>query len=117
MPKTAQLPYALYRAAQVRDLDRQAIERFEIPGALLMQRAGEAAFALACELWGQARKIVVLAGPGNNGGDGFVFALAAHIAGLEVQVLQLGDREAMTGDASIAAEKNRTAVSMNLTEN
>jgi len=105
MPKTARLPYALYRAAQVRELDRQAIERFEIPGALLMQRAGEAAFALACELWGQARRIVVLAGTGNNGGDGFVFALAAHIAGLDVQVLQLGDRAALSGDARHFAER------------
>jgi len=99
MPKTERLPHALYRAGQVRNLDRQAIERFGIPGAELMQRAGNAAFALARERWPQAQRVVVLAGPGNNGGDGFVFALAAKQAGLEALVLQLGDREALKGDA------------------
>ena len=105
MPRTSRLPYALYRAQQVRELDRQAIERFAIPAAILMQRAGEAAFAYATERWGQARNIVVLTGTGNNGGDGFVFALAAHFAGLDVKVLQLGDRQAIGGDARSFADR------------
>lgn len=99
MPKTDRLPYALYRASQVRELDRLAIERFSIPGAELMQRAGASAFALARKRWPRARSVVVLVGTGNNGGDGFVFALEARQAGLEVRVLQVGERERIAGDA------------------
>lgn len=105
MPKSDQLPYALYRAEQVRELDRQAIERFAIPGRELMQRAGKAAFALAREAWPGVRQIAVLVGTGNNGGDGFVFALAAQEAGLSVTVLQLGDRAQINGDAKVFADQ------------
>jgi len=104
MPKTETLPAALYTAEQVRALDRQAIERFGIPGAELMQRAGEAAFALARERWPEARRWCVLCGTGNNGGDGFVIARLAAEAGLAVQVIQLGEREHITGDARLHAD-------------
>ena len=43
---TSELPSALYRAAQVRELDRITIEEYGIPGFDLMSRAGEAAFEL-----------------------------------------------------------------------
>ena len=104
MPKTETLPAALYTADQVRALDRQAIERFGIPGAELMQRAGEAAFALARERWPEARCWCVLCGTGNNGGDGFVIARLAAEAGLEVRVIQLGERERIAGDARLHAD-------------
>ena len=48
LPKSEQPPHALYRAAQVRKFDRIAIEEFGMAGGLLMQRAGNAAFALRC---------------------------------------------------------------------
>ncbi len=99
MPKTDGLPGALYTAQQVRELDRQAIERFGIPGAELMRRAGAAAFGLLRARWPEAARICVLTGTGNNGGDGFVLAGLAREAGLEVQVLQLGERERIGGDA------------------
>jgi len=99
MPKTDRLPGALYTASQVRELDRQAIERFGIPGVELMGRAGASAFALLQERWPSARRVCVLVGTGNNGGDGFVLARLAKEAGFQVLVLQLGDREAIGGDA------------------
>ncbi|HHI76642.1 MAG TPA: bifunctional ADP-dependent NAD(P)H-hydrate dehydratase/NAD(P)H-hydrate epimerase, partial [Gammaproteobacteria bacterium] len=105
MPKTDRLPAALYTVAQVRELDRQAIQRFGIPGAELMARAGGAAFALGRERWLEARRWCVLAGTGNNGGDGFVVARLAAEAGLEVQVLQLGERDRIAGDARRHAER------------
>ncbi len=103
MPKTDRLPGALYTARQVRELDRQAIERFGIPGVELMERAGSAAFALLQERWPTARHVCVLAGTGNNGGDGFVLARAASAAGLQVVVLQLGDRDTMAAEARVHA--------------
>ncbi len=99
MPTTAVLPHALYRAAQVRALDAAASEEFAIPGGELMQRAGQAAFAVLRRCWPEARDITVLAGTGNNGGDGFVVAELARQAGLTVRVLQLGDPAGIQGDA------------------
>jgi outer membrane protein len=103
MPKIDCLPGALYTAQQVRELDRQAIERFGIPGSELMRRAGAAAFALLQARWPRAGRICVLVGTGNNGGDGFVLARLARQAGLTVQVLQLGERARIAGDALLHA--------------
>lgn len=99
MPTPRALPHALYRAAQVRALDAAAISEFQIPGAELMARAGQAAFALLRSRWPQATDITVVAGTGNNGGDGFVVAELARQAGLTVRVLQLGDPAHIQGDA------------------
>ena len=99
MPDKDCLPAALYRADQVREMDRLAIEEYGIPGDTLMERAGQAAFDLLRRRWPDAKRILVLTGTGNNGGDGFVVARLALQAGLEVRVLQLGDRERISGDA------------------
>jgi hydroxyethylthiazole kinase-like uncharacterized protein yjeF len=93
------LPTNLYRAAQVRELDRRAIEVFDILGYTLMQRAGSAAFAELRTKWPEAKAVLVLAGTGNNGGDGFVVARLASLNGLTVQVIQMGDPARIRGDA------------------
>lgn len=99
------LPQLLYRAADVRALDRIAIEDCGIGGAALMERAGAAAFALLQQQWPQARRIAVLCGGGNNGGDGYVLARLAHAAGLDVSVHPLTPVAALRGDARVAADK------------
>ncbi len=99
-----ELPHDLYRADQVRELDRIAIEDFAIPGITLMERAGGAAFKLMRWRWSRARDITVLCGTGNNGGDGFVVARLAQESGLTVRVLQLGDPRKIRGDARTAME-------------
>src|SRR5512135_584689 len=78
---------ALYTVAQVRAFDRAAIDRHGIAGYELMQRAATAAFAHLRLRWPQARRIVVLCGGGNNGGDGYVLARLAGAAGFEVSVI------------------------------
>lgn len=105
----SQLPPRLYRAEQVRALDRCAIEQFGIPGLTLMERAGAAAFGLLQACWPNARSISVLCGTGNNGGDGFVVARLALQAGLTVRLLQLGDGKKLRGDALTSAENFRQA--------
>jgi ADP-dependent NAD(P)H-hydrate dehydratase / NAD(P)H-hydrate epimerase len=72
------------------------------PGFALMLSAGQAVAAAAMDLVEEG-PIVVVAGPGNNGGDGFVAAaeLAAH--GREVQVILLCERDSLQGDAASAA--------------
>jgi len=103
MPRSDRLPRALYRAEQVRALDRCAIEQHGIDGNILMERAGGAAFALLRQRWPEARRLCVLAGAGNNGGDGYVVARLAHEAGLAVRLLQLGDHGGLKGEAAAAA--------------
>jgi ADP-dependent NAD(P)H-hydrate dehydratase / NAD(P)H-hydrate epimerase len=102
MPDSPHLPHALYQAAQVRALDRIAIEVHGIPGLTLMERAGTAAYGLLRQRWPGHRHLTVLAGAGNNGGDGYVVARLAHAEGLAVSVLQLADPGRLRGDAARA---------------
>lgn len=96
------LPRPLYTAAQTRELDRRAIAS-GINGYALMTRAGQAAFHLLRERWPTAARIVVLAGPGNNGGDGYVLARLAWNQHLDVHVLTVGNHDPLTGEAAEAA--------------
>lgn len=95
----------LYRAEQVRELDRVAIEEHGIPGIELMERAGYAAFAVLRKRWPRTRSIAVLCGVGNNGGDGFILARLAQQAGYEVTAWQVGDGSRVHGDALTARER------------
>ncbi len=99
------LPHDLYTADQSRELDRIAIEELGIAGSVLMERAGKAAFRLLNRNWPEARRIVVFCGTGNNGGDGFVVARLARADDREVQVLQVGDPDKLTGDALAALQR------------
>jgi NAD(P)H-hydrate epimerase len=98
---TAPHCHALYTVAQVRALDRRAIDEMGIPGYELMRRAAAAAFASLRRQWPEAQRITVYCGPGNNGGDGYLLALLAHEAGLAAQVLALADGKG-EGDAARA---------------
>ncbi len=78
----------LYTASQTRELDRIAIEEFGYPGSMLMQRAGERAFVAITQKYSDVRSIVVLCGPGNNGGDGYVVADCAIRLGFNVVIVR-----------------------------
>jgi NAD(P)H-hydrate epimerase len=93
---------SVWTPAQVRELDRVAIGNCGIPGYELMNRAGQAAFSIACLRWPDARRWLVLCGAGNNAGDGFVLARLAQAAGLEVTVAALSDPSRLQGDAATA---------------
>ena len=93
----------LYRAEQVRELDRLAIEVHGIPGYELMKRAGAEAFRYLRERWPETRRITVCCGGGNNGGDGYVIARLAREAGFEVQLIAMKDPRGLSGDAARAA--------------
>lgn len=95
-------PDRLYGAAQVAELDRRVIEDCGVPGFTLMQRAAAAAFDTLRGHWPQARRVVAVCGPGNNGGDGFLVAKLARDAGWDVRLFFLGTREKARGDAGRA---------------
>jgi len=96
------LPALVYAAAQVRAMDRHAIEVAGIPGYTLMQRAGVAALELLRQQWPDANRITVLRGAGNNAGDGYVLARFGRDAGLTVSVCAVVDPLRLSGDAARA---------------
>ncbi|HKH02013.1 MAG TPA: NAD(P)H-hydrate epimerase, partial [Bradyrhizobium sp.] len=73
------------------------------PGFALMMGAGQAVAEAAMELVGEG-PIMVVAGPGNNGGDGFVAAAELAARGREVSVILLCERDSLQGDAASAAK-------------
>ena len=93
---------ALFTTAQVRALDQAAIGD-GIAGIELMERAARAALDALRRRWPQARRVRVLCGPGNNGGDGFLLAALARAAGLQADVIALSARP--SGDAARARER------------
>ena len=94
----------LYTAAQTRELDRIAIEEVGIPGFELMRRAGDAAFAGLLDRWPGLKSVSVCCGKGNNAGDGYLVAGRAAGFGIEVELLQLEDPSALSGDAATARD-------------
>jgi len=103
------LPIKLYRAAQVRELDRIAIQERGIPGFELMSRAGHEVFERLKKHWPGALSMAVFCGSGNNAGDGYIVARLALDAGLKVCVYAVSDPEKLNGDALTAYRKYREA--------
>src|SRR5438094_8365772 len=86
-------------AAEMREIDRATTERFDVHSLTLMENAGAAVADFALSHCSSARRIVVICGRGNNGGDGFVGARRLHQGGKHVQVLLLDDLAELRGGA------------------
>jgi NAD(P)H-hydrate epimerase len=93
----------LYTAAQVRQLDAEAIQGHGVPAYELMKRAGAAVADAAVAAWPEARRWLVLCGGGNNGGDGYVVASEARRQGYEAVVVALSPVQRLAGEAAQAA--------------
>lgn len=101
-------------AAQMRALDEDTIQRIGISGGVLMESAGRSVVAVVTQLAHSGRldlaraRLVVVAGPGNNGGDGMVIARYLHELSLPCELWIVADRSRIRGDALlhlIAAER------------
>jgi NAD(P)H-hydrate epimerase len=99
------LPYALYRAEQVRELDRLAIDYYGISGNSLMGAAGQALFDEIRSRWPRSRNIAVMCGGGNNAGDGYVVARLARQAGINVELHHLVEPSKLSGAARHACDE------------
>ncbi|MBC7141672.1 MAG: bifunctional ADP-dependent NAD(P)H-hydrate dehydratase/NAD(P)H-hydrate epimerase, partial [Rhodobacteraceae bacterium] len=87
----------LLTAAQMRAIEAAAIASGEVTGLELMERAGRGVVEAIWEEWPELKagsfRAVVLCGPGNNGGDGFVVARLLKEWGWEVEVFLYGEPE------------------------
>ena len=82
--------------------DRYAIETWGIPSAVLMENAGRNTYRLMKERYlGGRKRIVIVCGRGNNGGDGFVVGRYALTDGYRVQVFLIGRKTELKGDAAL----------------
>ncbi|RIZ68375.1 MAG: NAD(P)H-hydrate dehydratase [Methylococcales bacterium] len=95
-------PINLYRAEQVRELERLAISIQGISSFELMNRAGVAVFACMNYQWPEMQSIALFCGAGNNAGDGYIVAKLALLAGLKVVVYSLVDPGNLSDDALLA---------------
>jgi len=88
---------------QIRQIDRRAIEELGVPGVVLMENAGRgAAEIILARLIGVDDPLaVILAGAGNNGGDGFVVARHLHLAGVRVRVYLAAEADRLSPDARV----------------
>src|SRR5687767_11582823 len=81
---------------QMRAYDARAIDVCAVPGLVLMENAGRGAAETIAERGGP---VAVVCGRGNNGGDGFVVARHLLARGIETEVLVIGERDKVKGDA------------------
>src|SRR5712691_8373314 len=93
-------------AAQMREADRRAIDEIGIPSIVLMENAGRQVVAAMEAVHGDLleRRVGILCGRGNNGGDGFVVARTLMQRGVDVAVFLLGRVSDVRGDARINLE-------------
>lgn len=86
---------------EMAEIDRRTIEDLGLPGSILMEVAGRAV-AQHCHLLREQARVVVAAGPGNNGGDGYVVARTLQNLGHRVTVVSPTDPARLKGDAGNA---------------
>lgn len=98
-----QAPELILRPPEMRQADLAAIAA-GTPGIVLMRRAGQAVAEAAQKMVTKEARILVAAGPGQNGGDGFVAATLLAGQGYQVALGLIGKPERLSGDAALAAK-------------
>ncbi len=91
-------------SAQMKEIDRRTIEEIGIPGPVLMENAGIQIFRFLQTVilpYVDEDKIAIVAGKGNNGGDGLVIARHLWNSGMTPHVYLLGSRREVRGDAAL----------------
>jgi NAD(P)H-hydrate epimerase len=89
--------------AEIREFDRRFIEEMGVPGVVLMENAGRGAAEIIMRLY-PGKKIAVVCGKGNNGGDGYVVARHLHNNGYAVGVFLFAASDEIRGDAKTNLE-------------
>jgi NAD(P)H-hydrate epimerase len=91
--------YPVFSRQQIQDLESNAIEQHGFKSYDLMQRAGKAAFMFIREHYPNAKRILIMAGGGNNAGDGYILARLLHNAEFECFTMPVAPITKLRGDA------------------
>ncbi len=102
VPFTKHNCHQVYDAQQVLTNEGLIAKSKKVPLYQLMEWAGEAAFEQLNSHWPKAKAILLVCGKGNNGGDGFIIARLAHLAGIKVTVLLTCQPSQIKSDGNIA---------------
>lgn len=86
---------------QMQQIDRKAIDEYGIPSIVLMENAGKVVVDEILKMRDQYQKVVIVCGPGNNGGDGFVIARHLYNLGVTVKVFVVGEISELNHDAML----------------
>ncbi len=86
---------------EMREVDRISIEKYGIPGVVLMENAGSAVVDEIMKTEKPVESVLILCGTGNNGGDGFVIARHLHNANVKIRVFIVGQPKDISGDAEL----------------
>lgn len=110
----------LLTSAQMRAIEEAAIASGAVTGLELMERAGQAVVDAVFAEWPRlaegARRAVILCGPGNNGGDGFVIARLLKQRGWEIDLMLFGDPDRLPPDAKLNHDRWAELGPVSLTE-
>jgi len=88
------------KVERVREMDRTAIDKYGIQGEILMENAGNASFFVFFkEIEGHGNRVAIVAGGGNNGGDGLVVARKFYSMGFKVKIFLCGQAKKFKGSA------------------
>lgn len=93
---------------RVREIDRVAMERFQMPSIVLMENAARGAVECIHQIAPEGR-VLILCGKGNNGGDGFAIARHLQLAGREVTILAMAPTDQLQDDALVQAKITKAA--------
>ena len=90
-------------AEKIRNSDRITIEKYGLPGIVLMENASSGAARVCLKELKDIKepRVLVIAGKGNNGGDGYAAARLLKNKGVEAEIVVLGELEQIQGDAKI----------------
>lgn len=91
---------------QMHAIDKMAIEKYGIPGIVLMENASKAVSLKCIEILNEikGRTAVAVCGSGNNGGDGFAVARMLYCYGIKISVIFIGEEKKLTNDAKVNFE-------------
>jgi NAD(P)H-hydrate epimerase len=98
----------LHTAAQVREMDRVAIEERGTPGIVLMRKAAESCVEQIVAHYPELKDVSVFCGSGNNAGDGYIIAGILSDRQFAVQVIEVDDNRKLGPDATLAYEYCRS---------
>lgn len=98
------LTHHAYKVNQLQQFEADAAQAIGLNLFQLMECAGQAVFNNIRQFYPAAHRVLIVAGKGNNGGDGYIVARLAHKAGLNVMVVVVTERHHIKGDALTALE-------------